>query len=72
MHLKYPVHVVQPQDRHQKELLHSASSRAVEQPAKQPQSRKTAGVLQVETQSSESKQLEDKESASQDRRQWWK
>jgi hypothetical protein len=49
-----------------------ASSREVEQPAKQPQSRKTAGVLQEETQSSESKQLEDKESASQERRQWWK
>ncbi len=60
------------QDRRQKELLHSASSRAMEQPAKQPQSRKKAGVLQEETQSSESKQLEDKENVSQERRQVWK
>jgi hypothetical protein len=44
----------------------------MEQPAKQPQSRKKARVLQEETQSSESKQLEDKENASQERRQVWK
>ncbi len=60
------------QDRRQKELLHSASSRAMEQPAKQPQSRKKAGVIQEGTQSIENKQLEDKENVSQERSQVWK
>jgi hypothetical protein len=44
----------------------------MEQPSKQPQSRKKAGVIQEGTQSIESKQLEDKENVSQERRQVWK
>ncbi len=45
-------------------LGRGTNSRTVKQPAKQPQSRETARVLQKETQGRKSKQLEDEETES--------
>ncbi len=53
----------------QKGLLFSKSSRTLDQPAKQPQSRETARVLQKETQGRKSQQLDNEETKSIESRQ---